>query len=97
MADQMRTVLAKRFQLCVGEETAIRQHDVKRLDGMSLALHVPVAGWIFKGLRRNAQDSVVQDVKNVQAGEAAAGVAGAGVFDDLDGPPTIFEGLESEL
>ena len=83
MADEGRSVVAERFEVCFGKKSAIREHDIERLDRVTLALNVSVAVRIAEGFGRDAEDAVVEDVQNVQARKSAAGVAGAGVEDDF--------------
>ena len=81
MTDERGLIAAERFQLGFREEAAVGQHDVQRLDRVALALDVAVAVRVAERLRRHAQDAIVEHVEDVEAGQAAAGVARAGVID----------------
>ena len=97
MADEVRPVVAERLQLGFGEEAAVGQDDEERLDRVALALDVAVAVAVRERLRRDAQHAVVEHVQDVDARQAAAGVAGAGVEDGLQDLPPVVDRLQPEF
>ncbi len=96
MADEVRPVLAERFELGRRKEAVVGQHDEQRLDRVALALDVAVAVGSIERLRRDAQHAVVQHVEDVDAREAAAGVAGAGVLDGVQDVPPVRDRLAAQ-
>ena len=57
----------------------IGQDDIKRLHRMSLALYVAVATGIGSGCGRYPEDAVIEDIQNVDTGEAPTRMPGSGV------------------
>src|SRR5258708_1144719 len=62
MADEVRPKPIQRIQLRLWEEPAIAQDRIKSLDGVSLALHKPVAVQVPTSSRAQAQDSGLEHV-----------------------------------
>src|SRR5436305_1742088 len=97
MADEWRVVLAEGVELRVGKESSVGEDDVEGFDGVAFGLDVAVAIVVAHHLGGDAEDAVVQNVEDIDAGETAAGVAGAGALDDLEESPAVGEGFEGEL
>src|SRR4051812_37935556 len=64
---------------------------------MTLALHVPVTRRIGEHRRRYAQHAIVEDIQDVDAREAAARVARAGVLDRAQDRAAVVHGFHREL
>jgi hypothetical protein len=97
VTDEFGAVLAEGVEFGVGEEAAVGEDGVKGFDGVAFALDIAVAVWVGEGFGGNAEDAVVEDVKDVEAREGAAGVARAGVVDGREGAAAEVEGFESKI
>src|SRR5258707_1408031 len=97
MADEVRPKPIQRIQLRLWEEPAIGQDRIKSLDGVSLALHKPVAVRVPKSSRAQAQDSVVEHVEDVDTREAAAGVSGSSMFNDGENGFSVLDRFKLKL
>ena len=64
---------------------------------MSFALDVAIAVRIGERLRRDVQHAIVKHVQNVDARQAAARVAGAGVIDDREQVAAILDRFAAQF
>ena len=55
-------IAAKRFEVRLGEESTVGEHDEQRFDGVTLALDVAVALRVRERRGRDPEDAVVEDV-----------------------------------
>jgi hypothetical protein len=97
MADVIALVVADGVEVGVGEVAAVGHDGVERLDAVALALDVAVAERVGGGLRRDLEHAVVEDVEDVEARQAAAGVAGARIVDQPQHAPAQRDSLEGEV
>ncbi len=97
MSDEGGVVLAEGVELFEGEKTFVGEDDVEGFDGVAFGLDVAVAVGVGEVLWGDVEDAVVEDVEDVDAGEAAAGVAGVGLLDDAQHGFAVEEGFEGEV
>ncbi len=97
MADVVRVVATEGFEIGLGKKATVGEHDEERLDTVTLALDVAVAPWIEARSGRDAKDAIIEDVQDVRAREAPAGVAGARVFNPTKDIAAVAQGFLREL
>src|SRR6185436_34222 len=78
-------------------ESAVGEHGVEGLDRMAFALDVTIAVWIFARFRSDAEHAVVEDVQDVEAGQPAAGMTGAGMEDRFEHSLAQAEGFQFQF
>src|SRR2546423_1787592 len=78
MPDEVGTEAIERLQFGRWKKATFGQHAIESFHRVSLALHKSIAIGIAKGPRSDAQDPIIKDVENIDAGEATAGMSCSG-------------------
>src|SRR5262245_40824428 len=97
MTDEWRLIATHRVECCFREKTFVGEYRVERLDRVTFALNKPIPVGVLSLLWGNVHHVIVENVQDVDAGQASTCMALPGIFDNGQEGPTVLDGFAEQF